>query len=219
VGSARISFAYNMRRAKTTAAFPLSSIDNISSPVSTDHTITSSFDNSTTNLTTTLPSSITLTPRRSVKAKRSLVWRYFKVLDDKSLNAECMLCSSVVPRTSTSTSNLLHHIQTRHDNEFQIVNKTMKSRTANLVQRLPLSSDRSAHLTGLAANLIISNLLPLSIVESPQLQMIFQEAEPSFALPKRKYFVENVLNEMYTETREKVQRELQCAIGKFLISI
>jgi hypothetical protein len=49
--------------------------------------------------------------------------------------------------------------------------------------------------------------------------MIFQEAEPSFVLPKRKYFVGNVLNQMYTETREKVQRELQCAIGKLLMSI
>ena len=208
-----------MRRAKTAGALPLSSIDNISLQSSTDDTTILSSDDSTMDLTTTLPSSITLTPRRSLKAKRSLVWRYFKVLSDKSLNAECMLCSSVVTRTSSSTSNLLHHIQTRHDNEFQIVNKSMKSRTPELVQRLPLSSDRSAHLTKLAANLIIYNLLPLSIVESPQLQMIFQEAEPSFVLPKRKYFVGNVLNHMYTETREKVQRELQYAIGKLLMSI
>ncbi|CAF1683957.1 unnamed protein product, partial [Adineta ricciae] len=61
----------------------------------------------------------------------------------------------------------------------------MKSRTKGATQRLPLSSDRSSHLTKLAADFIICNLLPLSLVESPQVQFIFQEAEPSYVLPKR----------------------------------
>ncbi len=151
--------------------------------------------------------------------KRSLVWRYFKVLDDESFDAEYILCSSIVVRTSTSTSNLLHHIQTRHDNEFQIVNKAMKSKTNAADQRLPLSSDRSSQLTKLAADLIISNLLLLSIIESPKLHMIFQEAEPSYVLPRRKYFAGNVLNEMCNETRQKVQSELQFAAGKSVILI
>ena len=44
--------------------------------------------------------------------------------------------------------------------EYQVVNKTMRSKTDDAPQRLPLSSDRSSHLTKLAADLIISNLLP-----------------------------------------------------------
>jgi hypothetical protein len=196
-----------------------SSLDFDSSQGSLDGSGVLLFENNTTSIQTTLPSSITITPRRSIKAKRSLVWRYFKILDDKSFDAECILCSTIVTRTSTSTSNLLHHIQARHDSEFQVVNKAMKSKSAALAQRLPLSSDRSFELTRLAADLIISNLLPLSIVESPQLQMIFQEAEPSYVLPKRKYFINNVLNQMYTETRQKVRNELKSASGKSLVSI
>jgi hypothetical protein len=109
---------------------------------------------------------------------------------------------------------MLHHIQMRHDNEYQIVNKTMKSKSTALMQRLPLTSERSSQLTKLAADLIVSNLLPLSIVESPQLQAIFQEAEPSYVLPKRKYFLGNVFGPMYDDARQKVQRELRIAVGK-----
>jgi hypothetical protein len=109
---------------------------------------------------------------------------------------------------------MLHHVQTRHENEYQVVNKAMRSKTNDTPQRLPLSSDRSSHLTKLAADLLISNLLPLSLVENPQLQLIFQEAEPSYVLPKRKYFIGNVLNQMYDQTRTKVQNELHSALGE-----
>jgi hypothetical protein len=162
-----------MTRSNIVGACRTSSLDFDSSQESVDGSAVLPFENNTTSIQTTLPSSITITPRRSIKAKRSLVWRYFKILDDKSFDAECILCSTIVTRTSTSTSNLLHHIQARHDSEFQVVNKAMKSKSAALAQRLSLSSDRSFELTRLAADLIISNLLPLSIVESPQLQMIF----------------------------------------------
>ena len=92
----------------------------------------SSFDDNSTNSTILLPSSVTLTPRPSVKAKRSLVWRYFRVIDEKSFDVECVLCCSKVPRKSTSTSNMLHHVQTRHENEYQVVNKAMRSKTNDL---------------------------------------------------------------------------------------
>lgn len=173
-----------------------------------------SLDDNSINSTIQLPSSITVTPRPSVKAKRSLVWRYFRVMDEKSFDVECILCSSKVPRKSTSTSNMLHHVQTRHESEYHLVNKAMRSKTGDTSQGLPLSSDRSSHLTKLAANLIISNLLPLSLVENPALQLIFQEAEPSYVLPKRKYFINNVFNQMYEQTRTKVQNELHSALGE-----
>ena len=167
------SFIIILISSKHIRASYTSSIDTDSPHASADVSTVLSLANNITNIKTVSPSSITDIPRRSIKAKRSLVWRYFKSVDDNSFNAECILCSSVVACTSTSTSNLLHHIQARHDNEFQIVNKTMKLKTTAEAQRLPLSSDRSFLLTRLAADSNISNLLPLSLVESPQLQMIF----------------------------------------------
>ena len=182
---------------------------------SADGLLLSSIDNNAISTTALLPSSITLTARRSVTAKRSLVWRYFRPLENNSYDVECILCTMVVSRKSTSTSNLLHHIQMRHDNEFQIVNKAMKSKSTALMQRLPLTSERSSQLTKLAADLIVSNLLPLSIVESAELQAIFQEAEPSYVLLKRKYFLGNVFGPMYDDdVRQQVQNELRVAVGK-----
>ena len=195
-----------------------SSLDSFSSQEFDADAADLSSNNNEASTVSTSTSSISQTSRRLVKAKRSLVWRYFKNSDDKSLNAECILCSSIISRSSTSTSNLLHHIQARHKDAFQVMNKSMKSKTTELSQRLPLSSARSSQLTQLAAELIISNLLPLSLVESPQLQRIFQEAEPTYVLPKRKYFIGNVLNQMYEEIRQKVQNELQSATGKFLVT-
>jgi hypothetical protein len=180
---------------------------------------------STANLTITSPttideicsaptSSISTTPRRIVKAKRSLVWKYFSNSKDDIFNAECLLCSSVILRKSTSTSNLLHHIQAQHNTEYQHFNKAMKTQTRTSdSSRLPLTSDRSVHLTKLIADLIIYNFLPLSIVESPNLQAILQEAEPSYVVPKRKYFTNNVFQEMYDEVRSRVYEELQQAPG------
>jgi hypothetical protein len=69
------------------------------------------------------------------------------------------------------------------------------------------------YLTKLVADLIIFNFLPISIVESSQLQAIIQEAEPCYVLPKRKYFINNVFKEMYDEVRQKVYGELQTASG------
>jgi len=85
----------------------------------------------------------------------------------------------------------------------------LQTRTSDLSSRLPLTSDRSLHLTKLIADLIIYNFLPISIVESPCLQAILQEAEPSYVVPKRKYFINNVFQEMYDEVRQKVYEELK----------
>ncbi|CAF4717369.1 unnamed protein product [Rotaria sp. Silwood2] len=165
----------------------------------------------------TSPSSSSTTPKRILKPKRSLVWRYFNTINHDELHVECVLCSSIIIRKSTSTSNLLHHMQTQHNSEYQNINKSMKSKsqmpTTASTPRLPLSSERSVHLTKLIADFIIYNYLPLSIVESPQLQVIFQEAEPSYVIPKRKYFVNKIFQDMYSEIQQNVYNELQLAPG------
>ncbi|CAF4433214.1 unnamed protein product [Rotaria sp. Silwood2] len=169
----------------------------------------------TSSICSTSTSPLSITPRRIVKAKRSLVWRYFNDMKDDVLNVECVLCSSVITRKSTSTSDLLHHIQIQHNVEYQHLNKVMKSQTqiSDSTTRLPLTSDRSIHLTKLIADLIIYNFLPLSVVESPHLQAILAEAEPSYTIPRRKYFTNNVLQEMYSDVQQKVYEELQQAPG------
>ncbi|CAF4261025.1 unnamed protein product [Rotaria sp. Silwood2] len=167
----------------------------------------------TSSICSTSTSPLSITPRRIVKAKRSLVWRYFNDMKDDVLNVECVLCSSVITRKSTSTSDLLHHIQIQHNVEYQHLNKVMKSQTqiSDSTTRLPLTSDRSINLTKLIADLIIYNFLPLSVVESPHLQAILAEAEPSYTIPRRKYFTNNVLQEMYSDVQQKVYEELQQA--------
>ncbi|CAF0798414.1 unnamed protein product [Didymodactylos carnosus] len=130
------------------------------------------------------PNSSTATQRKTVRAKRSHVWRYFKSNNDNTSNTTCVLCSTVINRQSTSTSNLFHHLEQSHIHEYQCIMKIMKSSRSSSIPRLRLDSQRDEDLIRLAADLLIRDLLPLSIVESPQLQAIFHQAEPSFDLPK-----------------------------------
>ncbi|CAF4734564.1 unnamed protein product [Rotaria socialis] len=67
----------------------------------------------------------------------------------------------------------------------------------------------TAFLTKLIADLIIHNFLPLSIVESPYLQAIFHELEPSYVIPKRRYFMKNIFDIMYSQVKQNVYNELQ----------
>ncbi|CAF2086686.1 unnamed protein product [Rotaria magnacalcarata] len=164
---------------------------------------------------TTSTSGASVTPRSIVKAKRSLVWRYFKVTINDLLNVESVLCSSIICRKTSSTSNLLYHMQTHHSLEYLNLNKSMKlqGRQSDLTGRLPLTSDRALYLNKLVADVIIRNFLPPSIVESSELKTIFHKAEPSYVIPSRKYFINNVLKAMYKEIRDKVYAELQVSHG------
>ncbi|CAF1119435.1 unnamed protein product [Didymodactylos carnosus] len=73
---------------------------------------------------------------------------------------------------------------------------------------LPLDNERSQYLTRLAAEFLIYNLLPMSLVECPKLQTIFTQIEPSYGLPCRKYMMKTVLEKMYNDTRAQVANEL-----------
>jgi hypothetical protein len=94
-------------------------------------------------------------------------------------------------------------------------NKSMKAQalTWESSGRSPLTSDRSIHLTKLIADRIVHSFLPLSIVESSQFQSILHEAEPSYVIPKRNYFVNTVLKDTYGRVRDKVHQELQQTVG------
>ncbi len=100
---------------------------NSPSPSPSCSSIRSPLTTSTTCSTSTSP--LSTTPRRIVKAKLRLAWRYFNNSKDYLLNVECVLCSSIILRKSSSTSNLLHHIQAQHNTEYQTLNKAMKLQT------------------------------------------------------------------------------------------
>ena len=60
---------------------------------STDDHDDSSLDNTSSNSSISLITSLCITPRPTLKAKRSLVWRYFRLIDEKLCDFECILCS------------------------------------------------------------------------------------------------------------------------------
>ncbi|CAF1577656.1 unnamed protein product, partial [Didymodactylos carnosus] len=86
-------------------------------------------------------------------------------------------------RATSTTSNLLCHLEHQHPNEYKLISKLSK-RSFNNPIRLPLNSERDEQLTRLAVEFIKYDLLPLTTIESPKLQTIFHQTEPSCNLPK-----------------------------------
>ncbi|CAF4454942.1 unnamed protein product [Didymodactylos carnosus] len=179
-------------------------------------TTTPSSPNIIQNRVTTVNSPVSPSPssvikRTSLKVKRSPAWRYFQT-ETSSLNAGCILCKLIIKRATSTTSNLLYHLAHQHPNEYKLISKLSKQ-SFNNQTRLPLGSERGEQLTRLAVEFIIHDLLPLSTIESPKLQAIFHEAEPSSNLPKRKYLMTNILQHMYNEIRDLVIEQLKDSLG------
>ena len=104
-------------------------------------------------------------------------------------------------------------MEVHHSSDYESIVKPMISqiRGTDSAISLPLISDRSIFLTKLIADIIMHNFLPLSIVESPFLQAILHELEPSYVIPKRRYFMGNVFHEIYSQVKQNIYHALQLA--------
>ncbi|CAF1294550.1 unnamed protein product [Didymodactylos carnosus] len=174
-------------------------------------TASSSFVLSTT---TSQTQSISLANHKTrvIKRKsRSLVWNYFSKLTDD--NALCTLCQATITRTGTTTSSFIYHLSSKHPEEHNLMKKKLRLTKKSEFTSLPLDNERSQYLTRLAAEFLIYNLLPMSLVDCPKLQTIFTEIEPSYGLPCRKYMMKTVLEKMYNDTRTQVANELKNTNG------
>ena len=112
----------------------------------------------------------------------SRVWKYFSRSNDK-LTATCNLCKQEFIYKGT-ISNLLNHLNGQHP----------KPETSEPVKQTPLSLFISRHkrgrsdkqITQAITNMIISNLLPLSVVEEDGFRHIMNIVAPDYNIPCQK---------------------------------
>ncbi|CAF1638825.1 unnamed protein product, partial [Didymodactylos carnosus] len=123
---------------------------------------------------------------------------------------KCLMCFNLVKTyVNTGTTPLITHLATKHTNEYAKLRDELDEHSGKRQKinqdYLPLDSDRSQYLTNMVFKLITRELLPLCLVESPDLKDIMQHVEPAYKLPSRKHFTEKLLSQKYDEARLQVK--------------
>ncbi|CAF0958396.1 unnamed protein product [Didymodactylos carnosus] len=103
---------------------------------------------------------------------------------------------------------MLFHLSQHHLPEYTIVRNNSKKRARTQAGTLPLSHERSIHLTNVICEFIIRDLEPISFVESSKtLKKLLKEIEPSYVIPTRNYFRDNVMKKKCVEVGTELRRD------------
>ena len=168
--------------------------------------------------------------------KRSPIWKYFVLAEDSRLHI-CQLCKDEVPRGGQSTksymtTNLVHHLKTKHGQEYVEYEKK-KSEKQNEAPQASLSNeaaplwnislmeaaelrkqwdinDASAKGIHRKIGLMIAvDCQPISVIENSDFKALIHALAPKYRIPSRKYFAETVTPNIAQGIRAEVQAKLQ----------
>ena len=162
--------------------------------------------------------------------KRSPIWEYFVL-------AICQLCKGEVPRggqstKSYTTSNLVHHLKTKHGQEYAEYEKkksekqpeapqASSSNEAGPLRQISLMEAAELHkqwdindpsakaIHRKIGEMIAVDCQPISVVESSGFKALIHTIAPKYRIPSRKYFAETVIPNIAQGIRAEVQAKLQ----------
>ncbi|KAG8199485.1 hypothetical protein JTE90_009333 [Oedothorax gibbosus] len=172
--------------------------------------------------------------KKHQKGKRSIVWTYFSALDEKK--AICCMCHKVISYCGTPT-NLVYHLSRYHPTESNIVKSKQannikyqylssklpkpseKKRTRPNISIIPQASIENAsglsifakkgNTTEKIVEMLLTDMLPVSIVEGEGFKKLIASLEPSYRLPTVKdFFIDHIPKKYYSEYK-KVQNLLK----------
>ncbi|XP_075325281.1 E3 SUMO-protein ligase ZBED1-like [Odontesthes bonariensis] len=122
------------------------------------------------------------------RARRSTVWDHFSRKDDK---VQCNYCDALFTYHS-ATSPLIYHLKNVHTN----VNSGETSSTNEITKRI--------------VNMIVKDMLPLSVADGEGFQELMGFIEPGYRIPSRKTFT-NRLEQQYAEKKAELKEKLASA--------
>uniref|UniRef100_A0A1X7VHD4 BED-type domain-containing protein n=2 Tax=Amphimedon queenslandica TaxID=400682 RepID=A0A1X7VHD4_AMPQE len=162
-------------------------------------------------------------PSSTSKRSRSSVWTYFnKVHDDK--NAACLICKSKLTYCK-NTSNLLKHLQTKHQKEYQ---ECLEERKANenqkkakgsesstpvqtipamFLQSHPYSSDsmKRKKIDDAVIEFLCKDMQPTSVVEDAGFKKLVTVLDNRYQIPSRRTITREILPKKYESTKAKIE--------------
>ncbi|XP_067301389.1 E3 SUMO-protein ligase ZBED1-like [Pseudorasbora parva] len=180
-------------------------------------------------------SATNISPEELVSKKRttgSIIWIYFgfKASDEQQTDVYCRECRKLVPTKASSTTNLFHHLQTRHKLAYEECTRlripatkpTCSDNTTNtnvtqitLHKALPWSveyerkSARWCSITESVAFHIAVDMAPISVIEQRGFIRMLKTLDPRYSLPSRHYFARQELPRLYTTERKRLAGEME----------
>ncbi|XP_067943061.1 E3 SUMO-protein ligase ZBED1-like [Watersipora subatra] len=158
--------------------------------------------------------------------------KYFIYPEDitDTFAATCKLCSIEVKATKRAkTSNLKAHLASNHKKEHEELAKDLSSlkevkepsNTATAIQlyiriqpsssftksqqKFDKSDQRQITATRLIQDVIVENLLPLSLLESDSFKALVNYWQPRYQIPSRKHFTQKILHQSADDIVQKVK--------------
>ena len=160
--------------------------------------------------------------RSNMNTNRSKVWEFFSPTD--SDNVVCKLCKVAVSQGSNkgrskNTSNLWHHLQSKHEAEYKkaSLQKFSKKRThtemtqktvTELFDKMKVwkSADpRSKNIDKLILEMIATDNLPFSVVQNIGFQRLISKLEPRYGIKSEKFYRTELFPLMYEDVRNKIK--------------
>jgi len=160
------------------------------------------------------------------------VWTYVGLRRDHQENVEtviCRLCRAVILARGGNTSNLFSHLKNHHAKEHASIEKQKKkgksaeensdssgkheqitlSEAVERSQPYTRSGRRWKEITESVTHYMAKEIIPVYTVEKPGFRKMMKKLDPRYELPSRKYFSKTVIPSLYSETRDRVTKELQ----------
>jgi len=108
----------------------------------------------------------------SARKNKSDIWSHFEKLS--STKVKCKLCSKELSVSGGVTSSMHGHMRSKHPSVFE------QSHANSMPEQHSCPYSRAEKITVALAEVIIDNMLPLSIVESDSLRRLLELLEPQY---------------------------------------
>jgi len=138
------------------------------------------------------------------RSNESECWRFF----DKPVaaKAKCKLCDKILACVGGSTSGLMTHLRAVHPDVRNPPAQQQRSLLNNGVGALrPCCDSRQEQITGLVSEMLVANMLPVALVESPEFRALLSFLEPAYKPPCRQTMTSRL--QTMAEKRRCVIRE------------
>jgi hypothetical protein len=151
----------------------------------------------------------------SKMSKRSDIWNHFDDIggDDK---ARCKFCRAEIGYRGGSTSALWKHLESKHTHAVQPrLQRASQSSTSGasssssmtitgMFSKTNITTARSDRITGLVANMIAKDTLPLSFIEGTGFKELMAYVESGYVVPCAKT-IKKRLQSVYKEAKKKIR--------------
>ena len=154
--------------------------------------------------------------------RQSIVWKFFDLVEQekdgkKIKNAACKICVDTILTYASGTSNLMHHLEAKHPNEYcKAKNEESgnKSDTPLNQTSLPVrpsvkrcSLARNKEINTAIADFVALDLCPIAVVDGCGFNNLLTCLEPGYTVHSR-MFVMNSLKQWYSIMKQKLQESL-----------